>query len=106
MQSCFLLIAEVRPDQHIDCPAKASWTLSMTASEDIRNSADVLGVISSRMVRMNSSLMRTSVIDPDSAPIPHRQPCRAAGRRKIRPKRSPQKEPSRAPALVMFPQLP
>ena len=72
----------------------------MTASEDIRNSADVPGVISSRMVRMKSSSMPTSVIDPDSAPMPAPTAMPSSGTKKIRPKSRPQKDPPMAPAPV------
>ena len=80
--------------------SNAAFTLSVTASLDIRNSADVPGVILSR-----ADLMKL-VVDPDvgqrSRDRTGRGPMAApsSGTRKISPKSMPQNMPPIAPAPV------
>ena len=81
-------------------PRSASRTLSRTAPEVIRNSAEVPGVTWSRTFLMKSSSMPTSVSEPVSAPVAAPTASPSSGTKKISPNRRPQKAPPRAPAPV------
>jgi hypothetical protein len=83
-------------------PANASRTRSTTASEVSTNSADVPGVICSRVRRMKSSLMPTAESLPASAPAAAPIAAPSSGTRNSSPKSSPQKAPPSAPAPARF----
>src|SRR5680860_928597 len=72
----------------------------MTASDVITNSAEVPGVIWSRVRLMKASSIPTSASEPDKAPVAAPIAAPSRGTKKIRPKSRPQKAPPRAPAPV------
>jgi len=77
----------------------SSSTLSMTTDDVSTNSADVPGVTWSRTLRMKSSSMPTSAMEPDRAPMAAPTAMPSSGTKKMSPNKRPQKLPPRAPAL-------